>query len=131
MVGSEVESSVCDLTGEGKKTPVPPQGSLLGFIVIGCIGVSMTIGAPRIPHGGIISIASLPLSAPFGKANGLAVSGCQRVIADFVESSLPLKKVMLTLLLGDGHITCFAMSALFPLITKRDLQGISISNYVL
>lgn len=32
---------------------------------------------------------------------------------------------MLTLLLGDGHMTCLAMSELFPLITKRDLQNSS------
>jgi len=30
--------------------------------------------------------------------------------------------VMLALLLGDGHMTCLAMSALFPLITRRELQ---------
>ena len=59
--------------------------------------------------------------------------GCHTVIAlvivvgvgdwHWLESGLTLKKVMLTLLLGDGHITCLAMSALFPLITKRDLQN--------
>lgn len=83
IVGSVVESSLCDSTWEGnaitrplwarggrylgcffgcpfqgRKTPVPPQGRLLGFIVIGCIGVSMTTGAPNNPHLGIMSIAS-------------------------------------------------------------------------
>lgn len=104
MVGSEVEPSLCDSTGEGnatrplwarggrylecflgcpfqgKKTPVPPRGSLLGFIVIGFIGASMNIGGPIIPHLGIIPIASWPLIGPFGKASGLAVPGCQTVI---------------------------------------------------
>ncbi|KAF1860653.1 hypothetical protein Lal_00000066 [Lupinus albus] len=107
--------------GTGKKTPVPPPSTLRVFKAVGRIGVSITIGARNIPHLGIISIPSYPLAAPFGKAYGLAMAGCQTAIALVMESGLTLKKVMLTLVLGDGHITCLAMSALFPLITTRDL----------
>jgi hypothetical protein len=39
-----------------------------------------------------------------------------------LDSGRTLKKVMLALLFEDGHMACPAMSALFPLITKRDLQ---------
>lgn len=35
---------------------------------------------------------------------------------------------MLILLLGDGHMTCLAVSALFPLITSSDLQDFRIKD---
>lgn len=38
------------------------------------------------------------------------------------DSGRTLKNVTMILLLGDGHMTCLAISALFPLITKSDLQ---------
>lgn len=43
---------------QGKKTPVPLCGTLLGLRTIGCIGANMTIGARSIPHLGIAFIAS-------------------------------------------------------------------------
>lgn len=106
MVDSEEDSAMCDSTGEGnaksrplwarggrcfvgflegtfqgKNTPVPSRGSFRGFKTIGVIGANITIGARRIPHLGIISIASCPLRAPFDKAYEVETPGCQRVIA--------------------------------------------------
>ncbi|KAF7804784.1 BSD-like protein [Senna tora] len=130
--GGRCFAGFLDWTFQGKNTPVPPRGSLRGFNTIGRTGVNITIGARIIPHLGIISMPSLPLKVPFGKAYGLAIPGCQRLIAvamgevgdwHWLESGLTLKKLMLTLLLGDGHITCLAMSALFPLITIIDLRS--------
>lgn len=53
---------------------------------------------------------------------------CDRSLFTGVSWSLlvsvrTLKNVMLTLLFEDGHITCLAISALFPLMTIRDLQS--------
>jgi len=78
----------------GKKTPVPTS-SLLGG------GARITNGALTIPYGG------------FGR---------HRVGGGWTlrETGLSLKKVIATLLLGDGHMTCLAISALLPLITSND-----------
>lgn len=69
---------------------------------------------------------------PFGGgAYGEGIPGCHSVMAlvnggtsagelVFSTHALILKNVMLTLVLGDEHIACLAMSALFPLITKSD-----------
>lgn len=76
----------------GKKTPVPAS------ILLGA-GASITNG-------------------------GAGVPGRHRVGGGWTlpESGLSLKKVIATLLLGEGHITCLAISALLPLITSNDLR---------
>lgn len=63
------------------------------------------------------------------QAGGAGVPGRHRVTGFMVaggwtlpESGLSLKKVIATLLLGEGHITCLAISALLPLITSNDLR---------
>jgi hypothetical protein len=68
-------------------------------------------------------------------ADAAVGGGCQSVMALVGDGSglrstgvdgLTLTKVMLTRLLDDGHTTWRAMSALFPRITRSDLQRSSI-----
>lgn len=130
--GGRCFAGFLDPTVQGKKTPVPPRGILFGLNTIGRTGASITTGVRSTPHLVMVSIVSYPPRAPFGIAYGLGMFGCHRVMAPATElvgedwpglaSGRTLKNVMLTLLLGDGHMTCLATSALFPLITKRDLQ---------
>lgn len=71
---------------------------------------------------------------------GVGTPGCHKVIA-FEEvvisaavlsiSGRTLKKVMLTLLFAEEHITCLAVSELFPLMTKRDLRNLFVLEFQL
>lgn len=92
----------------GKKTPVPAS-SLLGA------GASITNGALIMPY---VFRAGVPGRH---RVTGLVVGGGWTL----TESGLSLKNVIATLLLGDGHITCLAISALLPLITSNDLRNVS------
>lgn len=47
-----------------------------------------------------------------------------------LDSDGTLKNEMVILLFGEGQVVCLAMSQLFPLITRRDLQAIEISGKV-
>jgi hypothetical protein len=66
--------------------------------------------------------ASSLLGAGASITRGEGVPGLHRVGGGWTlpESGLSLKKVIATLLLGEGHITCLAISALLPLITSND-----------
>lgn len=125
--GGRCFAGFLDPTVHGKKTPVPPRGNLLGVITIGRTGANISsCGARRTPTPHLETtpvLWSQPSSVPAGTWFGTL--GCHTVIADDVFSQVSvirtLKKVTLIRLVGDWHMTWRAMSALFPLITNRDL----------
>ena len=127
-------AGLLDPTVHGRKTPVPPRDTLLGLTTIGRKGANITTGVRMAPHSGIMSIASKPACSPFAVGCGVGTPGCHTVMAlvgdavgiKVLSSSMrTLKNVMLTLLFGDEHITCLATSALFALMTTKDLLDLN------
>lgn len=124
-----------ELALHGRKTPVPPppcRNRCVVKVMLGC-GDNMTIGAGRTPHLGIgLSIVAKQLFPPFDILYRLVgvpdchivilVSECGAVVEVLCVSDLTRTNVMTARFVGDGHIACAAVSALFPRMTRRDLQ---------